>query len=442
MRPMEKVPPQNLEAERAILGAAMIDPDAMMEVSDKLRPEYFYKEAHKEIYDAALTLYRENEPVDLVTVAELLKRRKSLDAVGGRAYLAELTAAVVSTANVEQYARIVEEKYVLRSLIRASSEIQEDSYSSERETAEILEGAEEKIFAISQKRQRKTVSHIRDVVDQSLKHITELAASDRSLRGLTTGYIELDNLTSGLQKSDLIIVAARPAMGKTAFVLNLAVNGAKAGARVLLFNLEMGEEQLTERMISAESLVELKKLREGNLDEEEFGKLGDGAARLDDLEIYIDDTPGITPVEIKNKCKRMKMEKGGLDLVVIDYLGLMSFEGKAENRNLEISAITRYLKQMAREIDCPVVVLSQLNREAARRGKRPMLQDLRDSGSIEQDADLVMFLHRDEYFEEENTTRPGECDVIIAKNRNGPTGTVTLTWMGKYTKFTNMARGI
>ena len=187
MRPMEKVPPQNLEAERAILGAAMIDPDAMMEVSDKLRPEYFYKEAHKEIYDAALTLYRENEPVDLVTVAELLKRRKSLDAVGGRAYLAELTAAVVSTANVEQYARIVEEKYVLRSLIRASSEIQEDSYSSERETAEILEGAEEKIFAISQKRQRKTVSHIRDVVDQSLKHITELAASDRSLRGLTTG---------------------------------------------------------------------------------------------------------------------------------------------------------------------------------------------------------------------------------------------------------------
>ena len=204
----------------------------------------------------------------------------------------------------------------------------------------------------------------------------------------------------------------------------------------------MGEEQLTERMISAESLVELKKLREGNLDEEEFGKLGDGAARLDDLEIYIDDTPGITPVEIKNKCKRMKMEKGGLDLVVIDYLGLMSFEGKAENRNLEISAITRYLKQMAREIDCPVVLLSQLNREAARRGKRPMLQDLRDSGSIEQDADLVMFLHRDEYFEEENTTRPGECDVIIAKNRNGPTGTVTLTWMGKYTKFTNMARGI
>ncbi len=441
MKPMEKVPPQNLEAERAILGAVMIDGDAMMNVTDILRPDHFYKEAHKEIFDAALTLYQDGEPVDLVTVGELLKRRKTLEAAGGRAYLGELTGAVVSTANVEQYARIVEEKSVLRSLIKASSEIVEEGYSSERETGEILEDAEKKIFDISQKRQHKNVTHIREVLDRNLAHIQELSKQVGELRGITTGFADLNQLTSGLQKSDLIIIAARPSMGKTAFALNIAVNAAKAGGKVLLFSLEMSEELLTERMLSAESLVEIKKLREGNLEEEEFQKLSDGSERLNGLEIYIDDTPGIAPTVIKNKCKRMIMEKKGLDLVVIDYLQLMSMEGKTENRTLEISALTRYLKQLAREIDCPVVVLSQLSRSVeARTDKRPVLSDLRESGSIEQDADLVMFLYREEYYKKEESTRPGECDIIIAKHRNGPTDTVTLTWLGKYTKFADKAR--
>ncbi len=441
MKPMEKVPPQNLEAERAILGAVMIDGDAMMNVTDILRPDHFYKEAHKEIFDAALTLYQDGEPVDLVTVGELLKRRKTLEAAGGRAYLGELTGAVVSTANVEQYARIVEEKSVLRSLIKASSEIVEEGYSSERETGEILEDAEKKIFDISQKRQHKNVTHIREVLDRNLAHIQELSKQAGELRGITTGFADLNQLTSGLQKSDLVIIAARPSMGKTAFALNIAVNAAKAGGKVLLFSLEMSEELLTERMLSAESLVEIKKLREGNLEEEEFQKLSDGSERLNGLEIYIDDTPGIAPTVIKNKCKRMIMEKKGLDLVVIDYLQLMSMEGKTENRTLEISALTRYLKQLAREIDCPVVVLSQLSRSVeARTDKRPVLSDLRESGSIEQDADLVMFLYREEYYKKEESTRPGECDIIIAKHRNGPTDTVTLTWLGKYTKFADKAR--
>ena len=348
---------------------------------------------------------------------------------------------MVSTANVEQYARIVEEKSVLRSLIKASSEIVEEGYSSERETGEILEDAEKKIFDISQKRQHKNVTHIREVLDRNLAHIQELSKQVGELRGITTGFADLNQLTSGLQKSDLIIIAARPSMGKTAFALNIAVNAAKAGGKVLLFSLEMSEELLTERMLSAESLVEIKKLREGNLEEEEFQKLSDGSERLNGLEIYIDDTPGIAPTVIKNKCKRMIMEKKGLDLVVIDYLQLMSMEGKTENRTLEISALTRYLKQLAREIDCPVVVLSQLSRSVeARTDKRPVLSDLRESGSIEQDADLVMFLYREEYYKKEESTRPGECDIIIAKHRNGPTDTVTLTWLGKYTKFADKAR--
>ncbi|MBR6503888.1 MAG: replicative DNA helicase [Firmicutes bacterium] len=438
---MEKVPPQNLEAERAILGAIMIDRDAILNVSDILRPEHFYKEAHKEIYDAALTLYRDGEPVDLVTVGEMLKRRKMLDPAGGRAYLGELTGAVVSTANVEKYAKIVEEKAALRNLIKASSEIVEDGYTSERDTAEILEAAEEKIFAISQRRQRKSISHIRDVIDRDLAYITELSKQAGELRGISTGFSGLDRITSGLQKSDLIIIAARPSMGKTAFALNIAVNAAKTGSKVLLFSLEMSEELLTERMLSAESLVEIKKMREGALDDEEFNKMYGGADRLNKLEIYIDDTPGISPLEIKNKCKRIKMEKKGLDLVIVDYLQLMIFEGKSENRTLEISALTRYLKQLAREIDCPVIVLSQLSRGVeSRTDKRPVLSDLRESGSIEQDADLVMFLYREEYYKKEESTRPGECDIIIAKHRNGPTDTVTLTWVGKYTRFADMAR--
>ncbi|MDO4482310.1 MAG: replicative DNA helicase [Bacillota bacterium] len=443
MKPVtERIPPHSEEAEKAVLGASMIDKNALMDASDILRPDDFYKEAHKEIFSVLIELYKENEPVDMLTAAEALKKRKSLEAVGGRAYLAMLTAAVVSTANIEQYARIIEEKAILRSLIRASSETVEDGYSAEKTAGEILETAEQRVFSISQKRQRKGVSHIGEVLVKNINTIQMLTEKKGELRGLTTGFTALDDVTSGLQKADLIILAARPSMGKTAFALNIATNAAKAGGKVLIFSLEMSEELLSERILSTEALVEIKRMREGTIDDEEWTKITDAAVRLDKLDIMIDDTPGISALEIKNKCKRMKMEKG-LDLVVVDYLQLMTFEGRAESRQLEISALTRYLKQLAREIDCPVIVLSQLSRAVeSRKGdeKKPVLSDLRESGSIEQDADIVMFLYREDYYKKEESTRPNECDVIIAKHRNGPTDTVVLTWVGKYTKFSDMVQ--
>lgn len=443
MKPVtERIPPHNEEAEKAVLGASMIDKNALMDASDILRPDDFYKEAHKEIFSVLIELYKENEPVDILTVAEALKKRKSLESVGGRAYLAMLTAAVISTANIEQYARIIEEKSILRSLIKASAETVEEGYSAEKTAGEILEAAEQKVFSISQKRQRKGVSHIGEVLVKNINTIQMLTEKKGELRGLTTGFTALDNVTSGLQKADLIILAARPSMGKTAFALNIAANAAKSGGKVLIFSLEMSEELLSERILSTEALVEIKRMREGTIDDEEWTKITDAAVRLDKLDIMIDDTPGISALEIKNKCKRMKMEKG-LDLVVVDYLQLMTFEGKAESRQLEISALTRYLKQLAREIDCPVIVLSQLSRAVeSRKGdeKKPVLSDLRESGSIEQDADIVMFLYREDYYKKEESTRPNECDVIIAKHRNGPTDTVVLTWVGKYTKFSDMVQ--
>ncbi len=438
----ERIPPQNEEAEKAVLGAVMIDKDALMNVSDMLKPSDFYREGHKEIFSVVLDLYKNNEPVDILTVAEELKRRKSLEAIGGRAYLGMLTAAVVSTGNIQQYAKIIEEKAILRGLIQASADTMEEGYSAEKDASEILEAAEQRVFAISQNRQKKGLSHIGEVLVKNINTIQMLTEKKGDLRGLTTGFKALNDVTSGLQKADLIILAARPSMGKTAFALNIATNAAKAGGKVLIFSLEMSEELLTERILSTEALVEIKHMREGTIDDDEWSMIADAAERLDKLDIMIDDTPGISALEIKNKCKRMKMEKG-LDLVVIDYLQLMTFEGKAESRQLEISALTRYLKQLAREIDCPVIVLSQLSRAVeARKGdeKKPVLSDLRESGSIEQDADIVMFLYREDYYKKEESTRPNECDVIIAKHRNGPTDTVVLTWVGKYTKFSDMAQ--
>ncbi len=438
----ERIPPHNDEAERAVLGAILIDRDAMLNVSDKLRPEDFYKEAHKEIYSAALDLYRSGQPLDILTIAEALKKRKSLEASGGRAYLGMLTASVVSAGNAAQYARIIEDKAVLRSLIKASADIIDDGFSEENEVAAVLESAEQNIFAISQNRQRKAVSRLKDVLPKNIDSIQEMAKNKGQLRGISTGFTDLNNLLSGLQKSDLIIIAARPSMGKTAFALNLATNAAKAGGHVMIFSLEMSEELLAERILSSESLVEVKKMREGTVDDEEWTKLGDAADRLSELDLMIDDTPAISALEVKNKCKRMKMDRG-LDLVVIDYLQLMNFEGKAESRQLEISALTRYLKQMAREIECPVIVLSQLSRAVESRkadDKKPVLSDLRESGSIEQDADVVMFLYREDYYKKEESQRPNECDIIVAKHRNGPTDTVVLTWVGKYMKFSDMVR--
>lgn len=438
----ERIPPQNEEAEKSVLGAALIDKETLLEISDILKSDDFYKEAHREIFSVIMDLYRKNEPVDILTTAEELKKRKSLDLVGGRAYLGMLSASVPSTANVAQYARIVEEKSILRKLIRASSEIMEEGFSEGKIASEVLEMAEQRVFEISQKRQKKSVSMLKDVLVKNMDMITELSGREGSLRGLTTGFRDIDEKTSGLQKSDLIILAARPSMGKTALALNIARNAAvKAGAKVLIFSLEMSEEQLSERILSTESMVELQKMREGTLEGDDWGKLSEAIMRLENADIMIDDTPGISSLEMRNKCRKIKMEKG-LDLILIDYLQLMVYDGKTESRQLEVSALTRYLKQLAREMECPVIVLSQLSRAPeARRGdeKKPVLSDLRESGSIEQDADQVFFLYRDEYYTKENTQRPNECDVIIAKNRNGSTGNVVLTWLGQYTKFGDKA---
>lgn len=441
MNQMERIPPHNDDAEKSVLGSVLLDKDALLDVLEVLRPEDFYSELHKEIYSAVEDIYRRSEPVDTLTVSEELKRRKTLEMVGGRAYIALLSTVVPSTANVVQYARIVAQKAVLRRLIRAASDIIEKGYQEKMDPEDVLDFAERSIFEIAQSRQTKDFQALRDVLWSNIQKIDELSKLNGNLTGLTTGFMDLDDRTSGLQRSDLIMVAARPAMGKTAFALNLAQQGSiRAGAKVLIFSLEMSKEQLGQRLLSMESRVEMQKLKTGNLERSDWDQINMALDKLSKTEIYIDDTAGVTVMEMKNKCRRLKAEKG-LDLVVIDYLQLMSYEGKNENRQQEISSISRFLKLLAREMDCPVVVLSQLSRAPEQRqDHRPILSDLRESGSIEQDADIVMFLYRDEYYNPETTEKPNVCEVNIAKQRSGPTGTIELTWLGKYNRFVDKSR--
>ncbi|MDR2355280.1 MAG: replicative DNA helicase [Clostridiales Family XIII bacterium] len=442
----ERIPPHSADAEKSVLGALMLDRDALFQVMEILKPEDFYSDAHKEIYRAAEGLHRKNEPVDTLTVSDELKRRKSLDMAGGRGYIAALSTMVPATANAAQYARIVAEKAVLRRLIGASSEIMDESYGDSRDAREILDDAERKIFAIAQAGQHKDFSRIGDVLFDNYKHINEIA-NLKGLTGLTTGFIDLDKKTSGLQRSDMIIVAARPGMGKTAFALNIAHKAAlRVDAKVLIFSLEMSKEQLVYRFLSLESHVEITRLRDGKLNEDEWTRINEAMDVLQNTDIFIDDTPGIPVMEIRNKARRMKSEHG-LDLIIVDYLQLMSETGRTENRNQEISVISRMFKQLAREMDCPVIVLSQLSREVdKRKDKIPVLSDLRDSGAIEQDADLILFLHREDYYTEvadaPDATQNNLCRVIIAKHRNGETGFIELSWVGRYTKFADRARDV
>ncbi len=438
----ERIPPHSIDAEKSVLGSIILDKSALIEVVEALKPDDFYSQMHKEIYEAVIELYRKNDPVDILTLAEILKTRKTLDMVGGRGYLGLLSSSVPSTSNVEYYAKIVEEKAVLRRLIEASSSIMEKGYQEKTEANEVLDFAEQKVFDISQKRQKKGFSIIKDVLWENLKKIDEASKMDGNMTGLTTGFLDVNSRTSGLQKSDLIMIAARPSMGKTAFALNIAQNAAVLGkASVALFSLEMSKEQLVQRLLSSEAMVEIQKIRTGNLETKEWDKIYMAIDVLSKANIHIDDTPGITSLEIKNKSRRLKAEKG-LDLIIIDYLQLMSADSKSESRQQEISTISRSLKNLARELDCPVIALSQLSRAPELRSDhRPILSDLRESGSIEQDADIVIFLYRDEYYNPETTEKPNICEVIIAKQRNGPTGTVELTWLGKYTKFANSYKG-
>lgn len=439
---MERIPPHNDEAERSVLGAAMLDKDALFDVLQELRPKDFYNQNHKEIFEAITELARRNAPVDVLTVSEELKKRNVLELAGGRGYIAALSGDVPTTSNAGEYAKIVAEKSALRSLIGTAGEILEKSYEDKLDAEQVLDFAEKAIFEVAQNRQTRDMTPLREILMENLNQIDERSRLKGDLIGVTSGLVDLDARTSGFQASDLIILAARPSMGKTAFSLSVAQQAAlKANAKILFFSLEMSKEQLGMRLLSMESRVDSQKLKTGQLEREEWDRITMALDTLGKGDITIDATPGIRMMEIKNKCRRLKAEKG-LDLIILDYLQLMEHEGRADSRQQEITAMSRGLKQLAREMNCPILVLSQLSRAPEQRSEhRPILSDLRESGAIEQDADLVLFLYRDEVYNPETTEKPGICEVIIAKNRNGPIGTVEVVWQANYTRFANKSKG-
>ena len=437
METMSRMPPHNMEAEQSVLGCMLLDKESVATATDFLDSDDFYADAHKEIFDSMVEIYDRGEPVDLVTVTEQLRQRGTLEAVGGVAYLSDLSMAVPSTANIKYYVDIVEEKAILRRLIAACNDIISKSYEAREEIDLIIDHAEKSIFQITQRNTVSDFEPIKTVLLETYSKIEEMSKNQGKIIGVPTGFHDFDQKTSGLQPSDLILVAARPSMGKTSFVLNIAQYAAiRANVPVAIFSLEMSKDQLVQRMLSAEANVELQKIRTGDLSEEDWIKLVEAAGPLSQAPIYIDDTPGISVMEMRSKARRLKLEKG-LGMIIIDYLQLMSGRGRAENRQQEISEISRSLKALARELSVPVGPLSQLSGAAeARTDQRPMLSDLRESGAIEQDADLVAFLYRDEYYNPD-TEKKNIAEVIIAKQRNGPTGTVELVWLGQYTKFAN-----
>jgi len=435
-----KVPPHNAEAEQTVLASALLDHIAVEKIINLLSVDDFYYESNKEIFESIKDVNMQNIPVDILTVSEELKKREKLDYIGGFEYLARLTENIITSKNVEAYCNIIKEKSTLRKLISASNEIIEKGYKENEEVQKIIELAETRIFSISQNRSVNSFVEIKDVLLEVFNQLEERAMSKGSITGISTGYEDLDRMTAGLQRSDLILLAARPSMGKTALALNIAINAVKTGVSVALFSLEMSKEQYVQRIISMESMVESSKLRSGNLDDEDWNRLLSVMSVISNYKVYVDDTASITLFEMMSKCRRLKIEKG-LDLIIVDYLQLMSGSGKNDNRQQEISNISRGLKAMARELNCPVVALSQLSRAPElRTDHRPIMSDLRESGAIEQDADVVMMLYRDEYYNKEESEKKGITEVIITKQRNGPVGTVELAWIAQYTKFGNIQK--
>lgn len=436
--------PQNIEAEEAVLGAILVNPEVITKVVETLKPESFYKPAHRYVYEAMLQLFNTNERIDLVSVSDVLSYNSQLETVGGRAFINDLSYKTITTSNIEYYARIVQEKAVKRALINAGSEIVSFGYDL-NPIDESLEGAEKLIFDIASRKATSDLSHIKDLVLNTYEKIEYRYEHKDELLGLRTDFYELDTMTNGLQKSDLIILAARPSMGKTAFALNIAQNVAiKEKVPVAIFSLEMSKEQLVQRMLCSQAEVDTQRLKTGNMQSKDWDKLAGAMNDFAQAPIFIDDTSGCTLTDIRAKCRRLKMEQKDLGLIVIDYLQLMESSGR-EDRMQQISAISRGLKTLARELDVPVIALSQLSRAVeSRTDKRPMLSDLRESGAIEQDADIVMFIYRDEYYkkneDEEEVAKAaskGESEIIIAKHRNGPVGTVKLLFQGNITKFKN-----
>lgn len=436
-----KVPPHDEDAEQAVLGSMLTDNDAVMTAVEVLKEDAFYREDNKIIYQAILNLYSKSEPIDIITLKDELESMGKFEQVGGFEYLASLPDKVPTTANVQKYIKIVEEKSVLRNLIKTANEIIELGYNPTEDVEDIMDGAEKKIFDIMQSKNTKSYTPIKDVLVESFTNLEKLYNQKQHVTGVPTQFYDLDDKTAGLHGSELILVAARPAMGKTAFALNIATNAAlRANVPVAIFSLEMSKDQLVNRMLCSEAMVDSNKVRTGKLDEEDWTKLAEAIGPLSEAGVYIDDTPGISVMEIRTKCRKLKMEKN-IGLVVIDYLQLISGSNKRNgSREQEISEISRSLKVLAKELNVPVIALSQLSRAVEQRDDhRPMLSDLRESGAIEQDADIVMFLYRDDYYNKESAEKD-IAEVIIAKQRGGSTGTVKLYWMGNYTKFVNIER--
>lgn len=438
---LAKIPPHDIDAEQAVLGSMLTDKDAVNAAMETLKEDAFYREDNRAIYQAIINLYSKSEPIDIITLKDELESMDKFEQVGGYEYLASLPDKVPTTANVQKYIKIVEEKAILRNLIKTANEIIELGYDPAEDVEDIMDNAEKKIFDIMQSKNQKGYTPIKDVLVESFTKLEELYNRKQHITGVPTGFVELDYKTAGLHGSELILVAARPAMGKTAFALNIATNAALRGnAPVAIFSLEMSKDQLVNRILCSEAMVDSNKVRTGKLEEDDWVKLAGAIGPLSESEIYIDDTPGISVMEIRTKCRKLKMEKN-IGLVVIDYLQLVQGSNKRQaSREQEISEISRSLKILAKEINVPVIALSQLSRAVEQRpDHRPMLSDLRESGAIEQDADIVMFLYRDDYYNKESEKKD-IAEVIIAKQRGGQTGTVELLWMGNYTKFVNLEK--
>ena len=436
-----RVPPHNLQAEESLLGAMLLSKDAIAAAVETCSAEDFYKPAHGHVFEPITSLYIQGEPADPVTVADELRRAGLIDAIGGTAVLISLQANTPATSNAGRYARIVEEHALLRRLIGVAGEIAELGYNVPDDVADAVDRAESMVFGVAQRRMTDTVKPIRDLLSESLDRLEALFDRGEAITGVPTGYIDLDQQLAGLQPSNLVIVGARPGMGKTSLALGMAAHAAVQGHRpVLLFSLEMSHLEITQRLLCSEARVDATRMRNGRLHESDWPKISHAIGRLGEAPIFIDDNPMTTVMDIRAKARRMKSREGGLGLIVIDYIQLMSGRTSAENRQVEVSEISRSLKILARELEVPVVALSQLSRNLEMRAdKRPVLADLRESGALEQDADVVMFIYRDELYNQDTTERD-TAEIHVAKHRNGPTGVTTLAFLKHYTRFENMAR--
>ncbi|MFB4168784.1 replicative DNA helicase [Virgibacillus sp. JSM 102003] len=435
----DRTPPHNIEAEQAVIGAVFLEPDALSAASELLMPDDFYRASHQRIFEAMLKLLDRGEPIDLVTVTTSLSNEKKLDEVGGVAYLSDLAGSVPTAANILYYSKIVEEKALLRRLIRTATDIVSSGFATEDEVEDILNEAEKNILEVSGKKNTGAFKAIKDVLIEVYDNIEQLQHQDADVTGIPTGYRDLDRITSGFQRNDLIIIAARPSVGKTAFALNIAQNVAiNTDENVAIFSLEMGADQLVSRMLCAEGNIDSQRLRNGNLEADDWSKLTMAMGSLSNAGVYIDDSPGIRVSEIRSKCRRLKQENG-LSMILIDYLQLIQGNANSkENRQQEVSDISRSLKALARELNVPLIALSQLSRGVeSRQDKRPMMSDLRESGSIEQDADIVGFLYRDDYYDQESE-KQNIIEIIISKQRNGPVGNVELAFVKEYNKFVDL----